>query len=366
MLVRARVWTLLVIGVLLGGGGVFEVAPARAQERYAATVTSVVDGDTLDAQVAGGSALEVQLIGIDAPEPGDCGGDEAAGHLKQLALGRTVTLVSDPTLEQFQSPGARQMFYVDRDDGRDVGLEMVRAGWADIWFLSDFERSSAYLSPAAEAERSGSGVWRRCGGDFHFNRADTLRQRRQSAISFIRRYYRRLSNDQFGAAWRMLSRRVRSALGPFASWKAGYRRSLGTTVAFARARLSGRRAVVRVRLRASDRDACTGRVVRQYFRVRWTLAPRRSAWVALRVEARKSGGGRPRLSTSECPRPNDRGGGGGGARCTPGYTPCIRPGPDVDCRGGSGNGPRYVDGPVRVTGSDPYGLDSDGNGVGCE
>jgi hypothetical protein len=38
----------------------------------------------------------------------------------------------------------------------------------------------------------------------------------------------------------------------------------------------------------------------------------------------------------------------------------------VDCRGGSGDGPRYIDGPVRVTGSDPYGLDSDGNGVGCE
>jgi hypothetical protein len=54
MLVRPRVWTLHVIGVLLGAGAVFGVAPAQAQERYAATVTSVVDGDILDAQVAGG------------------------------------------------------------------------------------------------------------------------------------------------------------------------------------------------------------------------------------------------------------------------------------------------------------------------
>jgi hypothetical protein len=52
--------------------------------------------------------------------------------------------------------------------------------------------------------------------------------------------------------------------------------------------------------------------------------------------------------------------------CTPGYDPCIPPGPDVDCAGGSGNGPRYVDGPVSVTGSDPYGLDRDGNGIACE
>lgn len=52
--------------------------------------------------------------------------------------------------------------------------------------------------------------------------------------------------------------------------------------------------------------------------------------------------------------------------CTPGYSPCIPPGSDVDCAGGSGNGPRYVAGPVRVTGSDPYDLDADHDGFGCE
>ena len=49
-----------------------------------------------------------------------------------------------------------------------------------------------------------------------------------------------------------------------------------------------------------------------------------------------------------------------------GYSPCLPPGPDVDCAGGSGDGPRYDNGPVSVTGSDPYGLDSDGDGVACE
>jgi hypothetical protein len=34
--------------------------------------------------------------------------------------------------------------------------------------------------------------------------------------------------------------------------------------------------------------------------------------------------------------------------------------------GGSGEGPRYVNGPVYANGSDPYGPDSDGDGVGCE
>jgi hypothetical protein len=38
----------------------------------------------------------------------------------------------------------------------------------------------------------------------------------------------------------------------------------------------------------------------------------------------------------------------------------------VDCAGGSGNGPAYVAGPVSVIGSDIYGLDADGDGIGCE
>jgi hypothetical protein len=45
---------------------------------------------------------------------------------------------------------------------------------------------------------------------------------------------------------------------------------------------------------------------------------------------------------------------------------CVPIASDVDCAGGSGNGPAYVDGPVNVVGSDIYDLDRDGNGVGCE
>lgn len=54
------------------------------------------------------------------------------------------------------------------------------------------------------------------------------------------------------------------------------------------------------------------------------------------------------------------------SNCTPGYSPCLPPAYDYDCAGGSGDGPKYAVGPIRVTGSDPYGLDSDGDGVACE
>ena len=55
-----------------------------------------------------------------------------------------------------------------------------------------------------------------------------------------------------------------------------------------------------------------------------------------------------------------------GSNCTPGYDPCLPPASNYDCAGGSGNGPKYVEGPVRVTGSDPYRLDADHDGIGCE
>jgi hypothetical protein len=39
---------------------------------------------------------------------------------------------------------------------------------------------------------------------------------------------------------------------------------------------------------------------------------------------------------------------------------------DYDCDGGSGDGPEYVSVPVDVPGDDPFGLDRDGDGTGCD
>ena len=53
--------------------------------------------------------------------------------------------------------------------------------------------------------------------------------------------------------------------------------------------------------------------------------------------------------------------------CDPNYSgACVPIASDVDCAGGSGNGPAYVTGPVRVVGTDIYRLDRDGDGVACD
>ncbi len=61
---------------------------------------------------------------------------------------------------------------------------------------------------------------------------------------------------------------------------------------------------------------------------------------------------------------------GGPARteeCHPSYVgECVPIASDVDCAGGSGNGPEYIVGPVQVVGPDDYDLDRDGDGIGCD
>lgn len=51
--------------------------------------------------------------------------------------------------------------------------------------------------------------------------------------------------------------------------------------------------------------------------------------------------------------------------CHPSYIPCLPIVSDVDCAGGSGNGPVYT-GRVQVIGPDEYELDRDRDGIGCE
>ncbi len=56
-------------------------------------------------------------------------------------------------------------------------------------------------------------------------------------------------------------------------------------------------------------------------------------------------------------------------KCHPNYKgACLKTNAgDYDCAGGSGDGPNYVRGPVRVVGGkDPFRLDADRDGIGCE
>lgn len=57
-----------------------------------------------------------------------------------------------------------------------------------------------------------------------------------------------------------------------------------------------------------------------------------------------------------------------GEECEPSYPDaCLDPNAyDYDCLGGPGNGPEYIAGPLTVLPPDPFGLDHNHNGLGCE
>ncbi len=113
------------------------------------------------------------------------------------------------------------------------------------------------------------------------------------------------------------------------------------------------------------------RILRQAgFKVKWEVQTRSSGSDNVVLSQVPSEGARARpgsvvrlvVSKVMAPKPKQP----PARNCTPGYSPCLPPASDYDCAGGSGNGPQYAYGPVEVSGSDPYDLDRDGDGTGCE
>ena len=85
-------------------------------------VTRVIDGDTVEL----GSGAGVRVVGIDTPEEGDCGYDQATAHMVRLVEGKRVRLVrSDEDTDHY----GRLLRYVDSGDV-DAGLRQIQAGWA--------------------------------------------------------------------------------------------------------------------------------------------------------------------------------------------------------------------------------------------
>lgn len=97
-------------------------------------VSKVVDGDTVDIAAGDGNSFPVRLIGIDAPELGDCEATLATETMTNLAAGKTVTLTLGGDGEDTDKYG-RLLRYVDAD-GSDLGLTMIQMGLAQARYDS--------------------------------------------------------------------------------------------------------------------------------------------------------------------------------------------------------------------------------------
>lgn len=135
----------------------------------AATVTHVVDGDTIDVEI-GGRDERVRLIGIDTPEtkkpnsPVECFGPEASANTTALLpVGTTVRIERDVV---GRDDYGRLLGYVYLPDGAAetfVNLEIIRAGFATPLTIEPNSTYAAEFADAArDAESADLGLWAAC------------------------------------------------------------------------------------------------------------------------------------------------------------------------------------------------------------
>ncbi|MDT0143223.1 thermonuclease family protein [Microbacterium sp. PRC9] len=107
------------------------------------TFVSVVDGDTIET-----SAGTVRIIGIDTPERGECGADDASGEIEtQLAPGDTLTLEL-PAGENDQDQYGRLIRYATTTAGVDLGLLQLQGGNA----VARYDSSDGYPAHPREVD----------------------------------------------------------------------------------------------------------------------------------------------------------------------------------------------------------------------
>lgn len=103
--------------------GTTQTATTAPATSTPATVSEVVDGDTVRLS----DGRRVRVIGIDTPERGQCGYEEATAHLETLVLGRQVALVPGATSDA--DTHGRLLRYLDVD-GLDAGRDQIAQGLA--------------------------------------------------------------------------------------------------------------------------------------------------------------------------------------------------------------------------------------------
>lgn len=141
-----------------------ESPPSPVGSPMPATVTNVVDGDTIDALIDG-REYRVRYIGIDTPEtvdprrPVGCFGHEASERNRELVQGQTIGLQKD--VSETDAFG-RLLRYVWLD-GQMVNARLVEEGYATASaFPPDVTYSELFTALQAEARADGRGLWSAC------------------------------------------------------------------------------------------------------------------------------------------------------------------------------------------------------------
>ena len=113
--------------------------------------TEIIDGDTFRL----GNGELVRLIGIDAPELSQQGGELSRAYLSHLILGRKITLERGFS-ERDKYNRLLRFVYVGN---LCVNEEMIRQGYAEARYVSENSIRKHYLQLEIEAESAEVGLW---------------------------------------------------------------------------------------------------------------------------------------------------------------------------------------------------------------
>jgi endonuclease YncB( thermonuclease family) len=132
-------------------------AHAFAQDVIHARCVAVTDGDTLKVLIVEKQLLRIRVASIDAPEMGQAFGQRAKQFMSALVFGKDVELRFH-TVDRYG-----RMVTMVFVDGRDVGLELIRAGlaWAYEHYLPEAspELQAQYSATETAARVSRLGLW---------------------------------------------------------------------------------------------------------------------------------------------------------------------------------------------------------------
>ena|SRR5215211_3852069 len=154
--------------MLLAGAAAYLVAARGGAEGgdAAASVTRVVDGDTVEVSLAG-RREKVRYIGIDTPEsvkpgtPVQCFAKAAAAENRRLVDGRRVTLHFDA--ERRDRYGRLLAYVYPEGGGPSVNSTLVRLGYArTLTIPPNVRHAEQFAQLAAGARSRGRGLWRAC------------------------------------------------------------------------------------------------------------------------------------------------------------------------------------------------------------
>ncbi len=152
---------LKVLAFILATGGTFGAYKVIENNTY--TVLRVIDGDTIVIQIKKNKEQKVRLLGVDAPERGECHYSESKNLLRELIAGSEVELERERTGEDAYGRWLRHVVLPptsETGDATHINNELILEGAAWRFIISpDTKYSDLFATSEEKAREASTGLW---------------------------------------------------------------------------------------------------------------------------------------------------------------------------------------------------------------